>query len=91
MRKRVGKKSSMGSERLHCAFPRTIGKLRIIEIRKIVRAMEAAGDHRLEVRLVLADRFGVPPNMIDWCSAQRTRALRIRSTPDSPAWPFVAA
>jgi hypothetical protein len=69
-------------------FPNSIGSLGLAEIQQIVCAMECSGDARRTVRLRLAARLGVAPNVIDWCSAHRTRALRKLHARELTAWPF---
>lgn len=66
-------------------YPETIGSLNMPEIQQVICAMECSSDKqsRANMRQALAERFNVSGNLIDWCSAHRTQALR-----NGSAWPY---
>ena len=63
-------------------FPSRIGGLNLPQIREVIRRLEIAAD-RKATRKSLAQEFDVPPNIIDWCATNRTRARR-----GGMDWPF---
>jgi protein gp37 len=67
------------------SFPSRIRNLDLPAIREVIRELEQS-PVRDEARTLLADRFGVPPNTIDWCAANRTMAKRRGAD-----WPFITS
>lgn len=69
-------------------FPESVGSLGLAQIQQIVCSLECSGETRSETRKLLAQRFEVPANTIDWCSANRTMALRNTKDAKTATWPF---